>query len=303
LGIGFGILGGLAAVAAAAVYGISEWAIHKRYDAPLTSITVPTDAAAIKRGARLAIVYGCNNSCHGKDMQGLEMYDEPHIAKINAPNLPHVLREYSNPELERLIRHGVKRDGTSTWIMPAPMYSHLSDEDLGDIIAFVRSAPVNDGPMREITIRSLGRVGIVIGKFKPLASQIPVDTRPVASADRSTALAFGRYLVMTACTECHGQDLQGSDVVHAPSLAVSASYSNADFDRLMRSGVAIGGRLVGLMSEVGQTRFPALTDEEVAAVREYLRTQFPPTPDAQARSIEQSKAAPVTSFVDAAPTS
>lgn len=302
LGIGFGSVAGLAVVAAAAVYGISEWTIHKRYDAPLSSITVPTDAAAIQRGSRLATVYGCNNSCHGKQMQGLEMYDEPGIAKINAPNLPHVLREYSNPELERLIRHGVKRDGTSTWIMPAPMFSHLSDADLGDIIAFVRSAPMSDGPMREVTIRSLGRVGIVIGKFKPLATQIPADARRTATADRSSPLDAGRYLVMTACTECHGQDLQGSQIVHAPSLAVSASYSNADFERLMRSGVAIGGRLVGMMSEVGQTRFPALTDDEVVAVREYLRTQFPPTPDALARSIEQSKATPVTTFVDADPT-
>lgn len=303
LGIGFGSLAGLAVVGAAAVYGISEWTIHKRYDAPLSSITVPTDAAAIQRGARLATVYGCNKGCHGKQMEGLEMYDEPAIAKINAPNLPHVLREYSDAELERLIRHGVKRDGTSTWIMPAPMYSHLTDADLGAIIAFVRNAPLSDGPMREVTIRSLGRVGIVIGKFKPLASQIPADAHEVATADRSSPIALGHYLVKTACTECHGQDLQGSDIVHAPSLAVSASYSNADFDRLMRSGVAIGGRLVGLMSEVGQTRFHAMTNDEVVAVREYLRTQFPPTPEALARSIEQSKAAPVTTFVDAAPSS
>ena len=303
MGIGFGSLAGLAVVAGGAVYGISEWAIHKRYDAPLSSISVPTDPGAIARGARLATVYGCNNSCHGENMQGLEMYDEPHIAKINAPNLSRVLREYSNPQLERLIRHGVKRDGTSTWIMPAPMFSHLSDADLGDIIAFVRSAPTSDGPMREVTLRSLGRVGIVMGKFKPLATQVSPDVPRSATTDRSNPLVFGQYLVMSACTECHGPDLQGSDIVHAPSLAASANYSNADFDRLMRSGVAIGGRLVGLMSEVGQTRFPALTDEEVVAVREYLRTQFPPTPEARARSIEQSKVAPVTSFADAAPAS
>lgn len=302
-GIGFGSLAGLAVVAAATVYGLSEWAIRKRYDAPLASIAVPTDPAAIARGARLATVYGCNNSCHGKDMAGFEMYDEPGIAKINAPNLSRVLREYTDPELERLIRRGVKRDGTSTWIMPAPMFSHLSDEDLGDIIAFVRSAPQSNGPMREVTLRSLGRIGVVIGKFKPLATQVSPDVRRAVTTDRSNPIVLGQYLVNTACTECHGPDLHGSDIVHAPSLAVSAGYSNADFDRLLRSGVAIGGRLVGLMSEVGQTRFPALTDEEVVAVREYLRTQFPPTPEALARSTEQSNAAPVTSFVDAAPSS
>lgn len=301
LGIGFGSVCGLAVVTAAAVYALSEWAIQHRYEAPLSAISVPTDAAAIGRGERLATVYGCNNSCHGKRMEGLEMYDEPGIAKINAPNLPRVLREYSDPELERLIRHGVKRDGTSTWIMPAPMFSHLSDEDLGEIIAFVRNAPLSDGPMRETTIRPLGRIGIVIGKFKPLASQVPQDLKHPATTDRSNPLAFGQYLVTTACTECHGADLQGSDIVKAPSLVTSSTYSNADFDRLLRSGVAVGGRLLGLMTEVGQTRFPALTDEEVIAVREYLRAQFPATPDAQARSAEQSRAAPITSFVDAAP--
>jgi cytochrome c553 len=304
LGLGFGSLGGLVALGVAAVYLLSEWTIRHRYDdVPLSPITVPTDVAAITRGERLATVYGCANSCHGKHMEGLALYDEPGIAKINAPNLARVLREYSNPELERLIRHGVKRDGTSTWIMPAPMFAHLSDADLGDIIAFVRSAPLNEGPMRETILRPLGRIGVVTGKFKPLATQVPADLRHTATTDRSNPLALGRYLVMTACTECHGADLQGSELVNAPGLVVSSGYSNADFERLMRTGVAVGGRLLGLMTEVGQTRFPALTDDEVTAVREYLRTQFPSTPEAQARSAEQSNPTPVTPFVDAAPSS
>ena len=301
--IGFGSLVALVVVAAGAIYLLSEWTIYRTYDdVRLTSFAVPADAAAITRGQRLATVYGCNNSCHGKHMEGLELYDEPGIAKINAPNLTRVVAEYSNPELERLIRHGVKRDGTSTWIMPSQMFSHMSDADLRDVIAFVRSAPLREGPMREVTIRSLGRIGVVTGKFKPLATQVPRDLRHTATTDRSNPLVLGQYLVQTTCTECHGTDLQGSEFLKAPSLEVSAAYSNADFDRLLRSGVAIGGRLLGLMTEVGQTRFPAMTDEEVIAVREYLRTQFPATPDAQARSAEQSKSAPITSFVDAAPT-
>ena len=274
--VGYGLAGlmGLGLLAAAIVYLVSEHEIRRQYAVPFASIAVPHDAGSIEKGKRLATVYGCFNSCHGKQMEGSELYDEPGIAKINAPNLTRVVREYTDAQLERLIRRGVKRDGTTTWIMPAPMFSRLSDEDLVQIIAFVRSSPVLDGPMREVTVRPLGRLGIVTGQFKPLAGEIGPEVIRVAVTDRSDPLAFGKYLVQTACTECHGADLNGSEFLHAPSLAVSAAYSDDDFRRLMRTGVAIGGRQVGMMTEVGRTRFPSLTDDEVDAVREYLRSHY-----------------------------
>jgi cytochrome c553 len=274
LGVGAGLLLAAVLLAGAAVYAISERALHRTYDVPLADIAVPTDSESLEKGRRLATIYGCFNSCHGRIMEGAELYDEPGIAKINAPNLTRVLREYSNPELERLIRHGVKRDGTSTWIMPAPMFSQLSDEDLGAVIAFVRSAPVLDGPMRETTLRPLGRIGIAMGKFRPLASLVDPQLRHAVATDRSDPLKYGKYLVMTTCTECHGANLQGSDIVKAPGLAVTAGYSDEDFRRLMRTGIAIGGRNVGMMTEVGATRFPSLTDEEVEAMLRYLKALY-----------------------------
>ncbi len=278
LGIGVGVLISLGVLAAAGVYVLSERAIHRQYDVPLSSIVVPKDADSLVRGKRLATIHGCFNSCHGKRMEGTELYDEPGIAKINAPNLTHILREYTDAQLERLIRHGVKRDGTSTWIMPAPMFSRLSDEDLGAIVAFVRSVPVVDGPMRETTIRPLGRIGIVTGKFRPLASEVEPGLQHTATTDRSSPLALGQYLVKTTCTECHGADLKGSELVNAPSLVVSSGYSDEALERLLHTGIAIGGRTVGMMTEVAQTRFPGLTEDEVAAIRTYLRTQFAPAP-------------------------
>jgi cytochrome c553 len=264
----------LGLLATAAVYLFSEHEIRRQYAVPFAAIAVPHDVGSIEKGKRLATVYGCFNSCHGKQMEGSELYDEPGIAKINAPNLTRVVREYTDAQLERLIRHGVKRDGTTTWIMPSPMFSRLSDEDLGQIIAFVRSSPVLDGPMREVTVRPLGRLGIVTGQFKPLAGEIAPAVTRVAVTDRSDPLVLGKYLVQTACTECHGADLKGSELVHAPGLAVSAAYSDEDFKRLLRTGIAIGGREVGMMTEVGRTRFPSLTDEEVNAVREYLKNYY-----------------------------
>lgn len=253
--------------AASYVYIASERALVRTYDVPLKSFQAPRDATAVAAGKRLATIYGCNN-CHAARLEGTMLYDEPGIARISAPNVSRIAHEYTDAELERLIRRGVKLDGTSTWIMPAPMFSHLTDEDLGNIIAWVRSMPAVDGVAREMTLRPLGRIGVVIDKFMPQALQV-VAGEPGA-VDRADPLSHGKYLVMTACTECHGARLEGSDIVKAPGLMVAAGYSKEDFARLMRTGIGRGERTLGLMSEVGQVRFSSFTDAEIDAVRTYL---------------------------------
>jgi mono/diheme cytochrome c family protein len=275
--LGIGVAGLLLLVVACGigVYVTSQAVIDRKYEVPLTTLEVPTDSRSLLEGERLAAVYGCTNSCHGKEMEGNLLFNEPGIATINAPNLTRVVREYSNAELERLIRRGVTRDGKSTWIMPSAMFSRLTDEDLGAIIAFVRSAPLREGPMRRVEIGPKGRLGIVLGQFNPLVTLIDPKLRPAAKTDRSDTLAFGEYLVTTSCTECHGMNLEGSAFLKAPNLAVTAGYDDEAFEKLMRTGLGIGDRKLGLMTEVGETRFPRLTDDEVDAMRAYLRKRFP----------------------------
>jgi cytochrome c553 len=211
---------------------------------------------------------GCT-SCHGAQMEGAIMFDEPNIARIAAPNLTSVVKEYTDAELERLIRHGVKRDGRSLWIMPSAMFNHLTDHDLAAVIAYVRSAPERDGVGREVTMRTLGRVGIATEKFKPVVAEVDANAQRTAP-DYADPLSHGRYLVMNACTECHGATLQGSKFLKAPNLLISAAYSEADLAKLLRTGVALGDRKLGLMSKISPARFSGLTDEEIHAIRTYL---------------------------------
>jgi len=270
--IGFSLAGlaSLAALSALYIYAVSEHELNKRYYIPLVAYTAPTDAESIQRGERLASLVGCANSCHNTHMEGRVLLDEPGIARIVAPNLTKVLREYSDPELLRLLRHGMKVDGTTAWAMPSPMFSHISEEDLGDIIAYVRSAPEREGPMRETTMRPLGRLGIVLGQFVPVVQKVNHEQRAAPVTDKSDPLRYGEYLVTTTCTECHGEDLSGDDFLKAPNLLVAQAYSEEAFFHLMRTGVGIGNRKLGLMTEVGETRFPRFTDDEVRAIRMYL---------------------------------
>ena len=264
------LLGVFAAVAFAAVvyvYVASELVIARTYDVPLSGLEASRDSAAIAEGKRLATLVGCTG-CHGAQLTGTIMFDEPGIARFAAPNVTRIAREYSDAELERLIRHGVKRDGRSLWIMPSAMYSHMTDEHVSALIAYVRSVPERDGVDREVVVRPVGRFGIVIGRFKPTAAEIERNVERQAP-DRADPLSHGRYLVMNACSECHGQRLQGSDMVKAPGLLISAAYSEADLAKLLRTGVALGDRKLGLMSR-SAARFASLSDDEVHAIRTYL---------------------------------
>ncbi|HMI54692.1 MAG TPA: hypothetical protein VK494_00750 [Gemmatimonadaceae bacterium] len=47
-----------------------------------------------------------------------------------APNLSVTLHEYSTPQLEAIIRRGVRPNGRSVIIMPSQMFNTLSDQDL-----------------------------------------------------------------------------------------------------------------------------------------------------------------------------
>lgn len=268
LGLAAGGLVALAAVAFLYVFIASERVAARTYDVPLSNFSARTDAEAVRRGERIATIVGCTN-CHGAELQGVVFYDEPNIARITAPNLTKVVPEYSDAELARLLRHGVKRDGTAAWIMPSAMFSHLSDADLEAVIAYVRSKPARDGVAPEVTMRALGRVGVATKRFTPAVTEIEA-TRSRAAPDQADPISYGRYLVMNACTECHGQQLQGSEFLKAPSLLVAAAYSETDLANLLRNGVALGERKLGLMSKVSPARFATLTDDEIHAIRAYL---------------------------------
>lgn len=270
LGILVVIVLGLVVAATAYVYVSSERIINRRYAVPGTAIVIPADSAAIAEGQRLATLRGCYGGCHGSEAEGRVFIDDPLLARLVAPNLTWAVRERSDVELEQIIRHGVFPDGRSTLGMPSSMFHLLTDEDLGAILAFLRMLPPSEGPQTEMRIGPLGRLGLALGQFTPQAALLDHEA-PRPAVDAADTLAYGQYLALTVCTECHGLDLKGGEDGATPDLAVGAAYPDTAFVRLMRTGEAIGDRELELMSEVARRRFSHFTDAEIRALQAFLR--------------------------------
>jgi len=265
------------ALGGAILYFGTELMLRRHYDVPLSSFAASTDASSAARGRHLATILGCYKQCHGVSMKGFEI-GAPYIGHINAPNLTRVVHEYSDPELERLLRRGIKRDGTSVLLMPSQMFAHLSDTDLGAVIAFVRSAPpIEGGVMRGRTLWPLARLGILSGRFQTAADLVDRTASAPAEVDLSDRMELGRYLAAIACTECHGEDLRGV-AGGTPSLAIAAAYDDPAFAKLLRTGVPLGDRVLGLMKETSVGRFVDFGDDEIAALRAYLASLAAPPP-------------------------
>ncbi|AKS40786.1 c-type cytochrome [Wenzhouxiangella marina] len=230
------------------------------------------DPALIEEGERLATITGCNG-CHGPTMAGKVFLDIPKVMRLIAPNLPALAQQASDADFVRAVRHGVRRDGRSVVGMPSVGLHHLTDRDLAAIIAYIRSRPVEaDGTDEVNAYRIFARLGMALGQFPLPAAEIQAGVEALPSRQSGDPAALGAYVAAISCSDCHGTDLQGNPHLPAPSLAIVRGYSREQFERLMREGLAVGGREVGLMSEVSRLHFSALTQAEVDGLYAYLST-------------------------------
>jgi len=253
-------------------YSASEREFARQYKVAETlSVSLPTDAAEIEEGHRLAHITGCTH-CHGANLAEPNAIDIPGIARFVPPNISQIVPTTSDAQLVGLLRRGVKIDGTSAWLMPAEMFRHLHDEDVARILAWVRTVPASGDVAGKSSIHLLGRALVAMNQIKPVARQIDE-----AKGEPAIPPGRGAYLVMNACSECHGQDLNGVPMANAPSLVVVKGYSAEQFARLMHDGVGVGEREFELMTPTAKARFSHLTADEVQAVYEFLQSRFEKT--------------------------
>jgi mono/diheme cytochrome c family protein len=255
------------------VYIWSALLLKKRYDVPLTKLYIPADAASIREGERLIRIEHCGD-CHGEQLTGSVFDKIKNTAQLVGPNLTAINSTYTSEELERVIRHGIKKNGTSVFFMPSNMYYELKDEAVAKMIAYLRtleSIPSPPGVPASIIYYPLGRLQLIEGKFPPRASIIN-HTAPRQYVNHDTSqIAFGRYLTMTACNNCHGKDLKGSG--KRPNLVIAAAYKKEQFYHLIKTGEGgLGRKNLGQMSKLAKNHFSYLNDAEIDAIYTFLKT-------------------------------
>lgn len=262
-------VGMIAVLMAAGIYAVSEWRLRRSYDAPIVPLR-PQEPIDLAKGERMAKIVGCWAGCHGPQGEG-GSEKIAGIVRHTAPTLSDVLPRYTDEELVRLIRYGVQRDGRSAVGMISYTFWSLSDEDLANIIAHLRRQPARPPVPRKLELTPRGRLALATGKWKVSAAQVDRTIPRWGELPRRTPFERGRYFASVTCSECHGLDFKGNALERAPSLAIVAAYTRDDFRHLLRTGEAIGGRDLGLMSRVARNAFALFTDQEISDIYAFLR--------------------------------
>jgi hypothetical protein len=282
--IALSIVGGLlvlVVLAVATVWIVGGRALARTYEAPPESFTAPADSGSIAAGARLATLYGCTD-CHAGDLGGQTLVEGGAFGTVAAPNITRggVAANYSDLDYERAIRHGIRPGGQSLVIMPSGEYQHLTNEDVGRIIAYVKQVPPST---KQQVGRTAGPIMRVVAALQPdgLLQAVKVDQTQghQVSVVSGPTEEYGGYLAQ-ACKGCHLPDYSGGpapDPSAPPAANITpdsttgiGSWTFEDFDRAFRQGKRPDGR--ELAPAMPWKSFAVATDDEVRAIYLYLRT-------------------------------
>jgi mono/diheme cytochrome c family protein len=267
-GLGLAGAAGFVLLAAGGAFAASEAMVRWPVAKPPVQTAASSDPGAVARGRKVAIVNGCHD-CHGKNLEG-QLFHEDEILKAWGPNLT-LLSDRSDADLDRGIRHGVGADGRRLWVMPSSAFALLNDQEAADLIAYVRTFKRQGVAQPRFELSPMARIGVLLGKFQSEPATIAANAG-LRLAEAGPEHARGRELAR-ACVECHGPELKGGGFLNSPDLTMVGSYDRADFERLLRTGVAAGNRKLGLMSAASPGRFNAWTSQEIGALHEYLKAR------------------------------
>ncbi|RPJ25042.1 MAG: hypothetical protein EHM33_15840 [Chloroflexi bacterium] len=312
VGVVLGVLTGLMLISLTVIYFKTQARLNRVYDLPEETIPIPVDPASIERGQHIFRFRGCE-ACHSEGgyinlseadqaldshlslpsqdvphMEGNIYLDDPAIGQVVSSNLTSgqggVAGGYTDPGWVRAIRHGIRADGTPLLFMPSTEFYFLSDEDLGAVIAYIKSAPPVNNELPPSAVSWTGRVVMALVPaitFIP-AELIPHEAPRPAAPEPGITPEYGEYLTYS-CKVCHGHSMSGGPIPGfpsswppAPNLTFGAgsalpSWTDDGFVNTIRTGITPDGRNVrGEYMPWGSYKF--MSDEELKAVWIYLQS-------------------------------
>ncbi len=252
---------------------------------PLAGVDLPavTLERAVRRGQHIAESRAGCSGCHGKDFGGGTIIDSALIAHWVAPNLTSgegsVTKDFTANDWDRAVRHAVRHNGRTS-SMPSQDYLNLTDHELSDIAAYIRSMPAVNRDLGEVRFGPV--FSFMIATNPKLLLAFTIDhTRPheIEPPVEAPSVELGEHIVQV-CRGCHGPQLSGGKMAGDPNMPVVAnitphetglkSWTENDFIRALREGKRKDGTSISTM--MPWTAYGQMTDTELKAVWAYLQT-------------------------------
>jgi mono/diheme cytochrome c family protein len=273
--VGLGTLIGLIVIVALLLILVGGAKLRRTFAVEAEAVPIPTDSVTLARGGHL--VHLICADCHGADLTGAPLMDSSALGTIYAANITGMAAMRSDADLVRAIRHAVAPGGRALAIMPSASLMYLSKEDLGAVIAYLKTIPRSGEPKPLPHFTFLAKALLGAGMFKVFPAayidhHMPFPQMPEIGANVATGEYYSRL-----CYECHGNDLGGGKPPDpssppAPSLAIVRQWSESDFQTLAQTGKTPEGRQLD-PQYMPWTIFQKLSPDELQGLYLYLHSR------------------------------
>lgn len=280
-----GVVGAVVIVVAGA--GVAGWQLAgskmaRKVEVAVKPVAYATDAQSLERGKYLFESRGCVD-CHGANAAGRVFVDDGKGLKFAGPNITPggVTATYKPEDWVRIIRHGVKPNGTVAMIMPSEDYNRFTDQDLASLVSYVRSLPPAQGGAAVLQFPPPVRILYGFGAIKDAAAKIDHSLPPAQPVPAAVNAQHGAY-VANMCIGCHGQHLSGGKIPGGPpdwpaaanitpgeGSAMPRYKDSAAFTTMLRSGKRPDGTPIKVMPFESLAK---LNDVDAQALYEFLKT-------------------------------
>jgi mono/diheme cytochrome c family protein len=252
-----------------------------------------------QKGLYVSAAAGCVG-CHTDSKTGAVPYAggralETPFGVFYGPNLTPDkdtgLGNWSEADFKRALRHGERPDGANYFpAFPYPSFTGMSDADISDLWAYMRSLPPTKKANREHDLKFPYNLRVLVSGWKMLYF---TPGQGGATPSASDPIARGAYLVRALghCGECHTpRDMMGGIKTDAwlagtrmpkgkmPNITPTRlkKWKDSDLREYFATGNAPSGDLaLDPMSEVITNTTSKWTKEDVDAVIAYLRSVAP----------------------------
>lgn len=312
-------LGSLAVLTALVATGLAYLFVAYPNAGPVPALKADKTPAQIERGSYLVEHVSVCTDCHSE--RDFSRFSGPVKAgtqgkggtnfghelglpgEVIAPNItPYKLSTWSDGEIVRALTSGVTPEGRALFpLMPYQGFAEMCESDLLAVVSYLRKLPsVENDPPRSTLDFPLNLLVRTIPKPTPIVKKCP---------DENDSAAYGKYLVtLASCGDCHNTR-NGPDLIPGKEFAGGNAFPFPDGQKIVSANITpdietgIGSwsketfinRFAQYRNaenlhkvEAGErqsimpwSQYAGMSDRDLGAIYDYLRTQKPVRSDVQ----------------------